>query len=48
MFRPAGREGRKGIMTTGSGFDAQEADVTFLAYFLLGQGQEPELSFPAR
>ena len=28
-------------------FDAQEAGVTFLAYFLLGPGQEPELSFPA-
>jgi hypothetical protein len=23
------------------------AGVTFLAYFLLGPGQEPELSFPA-
>jgi quercetin dioxygenase-like cupin family protein len=28
-------------------FDAQDAGVTFLAYFLLGPGQEPELSFPA-
>ena len=28
-------------------FDAQDAEVTFLAYFLLGPGQEPELSFPA-
>jgi hypothetical protein len=27
-------------------FDAQDAGVTFLAYFLLGPGQEPELSFP--
>ena len=25
----------------------QDAGVTFLAYFLLGPGQEPELSFPA-
>ena len=28
-------------------FDAQDAGVTFLAYFLLGSGQEAELSFPA-
>jgi quercetin dioxygenase-like cupin family protein len=28
-------------------FDAQDAGVTFLAYFLLGPDQEPELSFPA-
>ena len=28
-------------------FDAQVAGVTFLAYFLLGPDQEPELSFPA-
>jgi quercetin dioxygenase-like cupin family protein len=28
-------------------FDAQDAGVTFLAYFLLGPGQEPELSFSA-
>jgi hypothetical protein len=28
-------------------FDAQDAAVTFLAYFLLGQDQEPELTFPA-
>jgi hypothetical protein len=28
-------------------FRAQDADVTFLAYFLLGPDQEPELSFPA-
>jgi hypothetical protein len=28
-------------------FDAQDAGVTFLAYLLLGPGQEPELSFPA-
>jgi quercetin dioxygenase-like cupin family protein len=28
-------------------FDAQDAGVTFLAYFLLGPGEEPELSFPA-
>jgi quercetin dioxygenase-like cupin family protein len=28
-------------------FDAQDAGVTFLAYFLLGQHQEPELTFPA-
>jgi quercetin dioxygenase-like cupin family protein len=27
-------------------FDAQDAGVTFLAYFLLGPGQEPEISFP--
>jgi quercetin dioxygenase-like cupin family protein len=27
-------------------FDAQDAGVTFLAYFLLGQGQEPEITFP--
>ena len=26
-------------------FDAQDAGVTFLAYFLLGPGQEPEISF---
>jgi hypothetical protein len=30
-----------------SRFDAQDAGVTFLAYFLLGPGEEPELSFPA-
>jgi quercetin dioxygenase-like cupin family protein len=29
-------------------FDAQDAGVTFLAYFLLGPGQEPEISFPGR
>ena len=28
-------------------FDAQDAGVTFLACFLLGPGQEPELTFPA-
>jgi hypothetical protein len=28
-------------------FDAQDAGVTFQAYFLLGPDQEPELSFPA-
>jgi hypothetical protein len=28
-------------------FDAQDTGVTFLAYFLLGPDQEPELSFPA-
>ena len=28
-------------------FDAQDAGVTFLAYFLLGPDQEPEASFPA-
>jgi hypothetical protein len=30
-------------------FDAQDAGVTFLAYFLLGQDQdqEPELTYPA-
>jgi quercetin dioxygenase-like cupin family protein len=28
-------------------FDAQDATVTFLAYFLLGPDQEPEASFPA-
>lgn len=27
-------------------FDAQDEGVTFLAYFLLGPGQEPEISFP--
>jgi len=27
-------------------FDAQDAGVTFLAYFLLGPGQEAEISFP--
>jgi quercetin dioxygenase-like cupin family protein len=27
-------------------FDAQEDGVTFLAYFLLGPGQDPELTFP--
>jgi len=27
-------------------FDAREDGVTFLAYFLLGPGQEPEISFP--
>jgi quercetin dioxygenase-like cupin family protein len=27
-------------------FDAQDAGVTFLAYFLLGPGQEPEITFP--
>jgi quercetin dioxygenase-like cupin family protein len=27
-------------------FDAGDDGVTFLAYFLLGAGQEPELSFP--
>jgi quercetin dioxygenase-like cupin family protein len=27
-------------------FDAQDDGVTFLAYFLLGPGQEPEISFP--
>jgi quercetin dioxygenase-like cupin family protein len=27
-------------------FDAQDAGVTFLAHFLLGPGQEPEISFP--
>ena len=28
-------------------FDAQDAGVTFLAYFLLGPGQEAEISFTA-
>jgi len=28
-------------------FHAQDAGATFLAYFLLGPGQEPELTFPA-
>jgi len=42
-----GRSGRpEGARITR--FDAQDAGVTFLAYFLLGPGQEPELSFPAR
>jgi quercetin dioxygenase-like cupin family protein len=27
-------------------FDAQDAGVTFLAYFLLSPGQEPEITFP--
>ena len=27
-------------------FDAQDAGVTFLAYYLLGPGQEPEITFP--
>jgi quercetin dioxygenase-like cupin family protein len=27
-------------------FDAQDAGVTFVAYFLLGPGQEPEIRFP--
>ena len=27
-------------------FGAQDAGVTFLAYFLLGPDQEPEISFP--
>ncbi|KUJ69959.1 hypothetical protein ACZ90_06210 [Streptomyces albus subsp. albus] len=27
-------------------FDAREDGVTFLAYFLLGAGQEPEIEFP--
>jgi hypothetical protein len=27
-------------------FDAQDAGVTFLAYFLLGPGQEAEISLP--
>jgi hypothetical protein len=34
-------------MTRITRFDAQDAGVTFLAYFLLGQDQEPELAFPA-
>jgi hypothetical protein len=28
-------------------FDAQDAGATFLAYFMLGPGQEPELTSPA-
>jgi hypothetical protein len=28
-------------------FDAQDVGVTFLAYFLLGPGQEAEISVPA-
>jgi quercetin dioxygenase-like cupin family protein len=27
-------------------FDAQDTGVTFLAYFLLSPGQEPEITFP--
>lgn len=27
-------------------FDAQDAGVAFLAYFLLGPGQEPEIDYP--
>jgi quercetin dioxygenase-like cupin family protein len=27
-------------------FDAQDAGVTFLAYFLLGPGQDPEITYP--
>jgi quercetin dioxygenase-like cupin family protein len=27
-------------------FDARSDDVTFLGYFLLGPGQEPEISVP--
>jgi quercetin dioxygenase-like cupin family protein len=29
-------------------FDATDEGVTFLGYFILGEGEEPQLSFPER